>query len=163
MNAVLEQEATYPEVPEWDDPAWYQPDGTLWPLEHLWYTSSRVVEVVLARLNEQEVFALCKRYGHSRQWNRIRNQSKYCNSEFIDRFFVALGMPSFHTVLGAPELASLHAPRTSDDSVAVRSKITVAQRFEIRRRRAAGERVCDLAEEYGVSSRSILRATGGGQ
>jgi len=38
-----------------------------------------------------------------------------------------------------------------------RSKLTVEQREEIRRRRAAGERDIDLAAEYGVSKQTIIR------
>lgn len=170
MEATLEEfdflKADWDEygVPDWDDPVWYTETGELVPLNHLWYPTSRVTEVVLARLSEQDVHNLAKRHGHTRQWNRIRKETQYCHAEFVDRFFVNLGMPSFHTVLGAPELACKHAPR--DESLASHpapnAKFTMEQRLEIRRRRVAGERTCDLAAEYGVSTRSIVRACSGG-
>jgi len=154
-------------IPEWDDPIWYKPNGELWPLEYIWYKTERVKEAVLARRSEEEVFALARgedstsKSTMARKWRLIASgEQRYASADMLDRLFVRLDLPPFHSVIGNPDAACKHAPRASlkgREPTRGNRKLTSEQRFEIRRRKAAGESYDSLAEEYGVVSRTIRR------
>jgi hypothetical protein len=138
-------------IPEWDDPIWYHEDGELRDLKHLWYASERVKQYVLESLAEDEI-------PRDRRWHDISNgNTKYTSAVFVDKFFCKAGLPSFHVALGSPDVANAAPPGSGTSNPEARYKLPSDVRFEIRRRKRAGESTMNLAAEFGVSRRHVQR------
>lgn len=148
MSALEDVVINYEDEPEWCDPR----TGMLASFDHLWYRGTRVRDTILD-LYEGEIDTSSSLARRMSAWKT--GEQQWVSVASLDRMFCELRLPSFHTVLGPPEMYRKRpAPPPKNGGNA---KLTMDQRFEIRRRKAAGESAKSLADEFGVVVRTIRR------